>query len=173
VNRVETRLAYIGIGSNLDDPERQVRAALEALRRLPRSTFAGASRLYRTAPWGRADQPWFVNAAAAISTVLSPRELLEALLAIERAQGRTRDGERWGPRAIDLDILVYGDLAIDEPGLRIPHPHLRERAFVLLPLADLDPALEIPGQGRVDALATRVDATGCTLLLEPARAGGE
>jgi 2-amino-4-hydroxy-6-hydroxymethyldihydropteridine diphosphokinase len=164
VKRVEERLAYIGIGSNLDDPEGQVRAAIEALKRLPRSAFVAASRLYRTAPWGNADQPAFVNAAAAISTRLPTRELLDALLAIERAHGRVRDGERWGPRALDLDILVHGALCIDEPGLHVPHPHLAERAFVLLPLADLDPDLEIPGQGRVRALVERVDATGCSVL---------
>jgi 2-amino-4-hydroxy-6-hydroxymethyldihydropteridine diphosphokinase len=158
---VNRRLAYIGIGSNLDDPARQVRAAIDALKRLPRSTFVGASRLYRTAPWGNADQPSFVNAAAVISTALPPRELLDALLAIERAQGRVRDGARWGPRVIDLDILVYGDARIDEPGLRVPHPHLAGRPFALLPLADLDPGLEIPGLGPVRALVERADATGC------------
>ena len=158
---MDERLAYIGIGSNLDDPEKQVRAAIDALMRLPRATFVRASRLYRTAPWGKADQPPFVNAAAAVSTRLVPRELLEALLAIERAHGRMRDGERWGPRVIDLDILVYGDARIDEPGLHVPHPRLAERAFALLPLADLDPDLEIPGLGPVLALAERVDATDC------------
>lgn len=161
---VDERLAYVGIGSNLDDPERQVRAAIDALAHLPRSRFVRASRLYRTEPWGNADQPAFVNAAAAVATALAPRELLDALLAIERAQGRVRDGERWGPRVIDLDILVYGDAPIDEPGLHVPHPHLAERAFALLPLANLDPALEIPGQGRVGALVARVDATGCIAL---------
>lgn len=161
---MDARLAYIGIGSNLDDPEKQVRAAIDALKRLPRSTFVRASRLYRTAPWGKADQPAFVNAAVALTTLLSPRELLDALLAIERARGRERDGERWGPRVIDLDILVYGDMRIDEAGLRVPHPHLAERAFVLLPLADLDPDLEIPGQGRVRTLLERIDATGCIAL---------
>ena len=161
---MDGRLAYIGIGSNLDDPERQVRAAIDALTRLPRSAFVGASRLYRTAPWGKADQPPFVNAAVVVSTTLSPRELLDALLAIERAHGRVRDGERWGPRVIDLDILVYGDARIDEPGLRVPHPHLAERPFVLLPLADLDPGLEIAGLGPVRALVERIDATGCTAL---------
>lgn len=164
MNRVDERLAYVGIGSNLDDPERQVRAAIDALTRLPRTRFVRASRLYRTAPWGNAAQPAFVNAAAVVSTTLAPRELLEALLAIERAQGRVRDGARWGPRVIDLDILVYGDARIDEPGLHVPHPHLGERAFVLLPLADLDADLEIPGQGRVGALVGHVDATGCTAL---------
>jgi len=164
VNRVETRLAYIGIGSNLDDPERQVRAAIDALMHLPGTTFVRASRLYRTAPWGKADQPAFVNAAVAVSTEMAPRELLAALLAIERAHGRERDGERWGPRVIDLDILVFGDASIDEPGLHVPHPHIAERAFVLLPLAELDPGLEIPGQGHVRALLERVDATGCRVL---------
>jgi 2-amino-4-hydroxy-6-hydroxymethyldihydropteridine diphosphokinase len=161
---MDLRLAYIGIGSNLGDPERQVRVAIDALRRLPRTAFGRASRLYRTAPWGRAGQPAFVNAAVAVSTALSPRELLDALLAIERAQGRLRDGERWGPRVIDLDILVYGDSSIDEPGLHVPHPRLAERAFALLPLADLAPDLEIPGLGSVRALVERIDATGCTAL---------
>jgi 2-amino-4-hydroxy-6-hydroxymethyldihydropteridine diphosphokinase len=164
VNRVDEHLAYIGIGSNLDNPESQVRAALDALAHLPRSTFQRASRLFRTAPWGKPDQPAFVNAAAAVSTQLSPRELLDALLAIERARGRERDGTRWGPRLIDLDILLYGDARIDETGLHVPHPHLAERAFALLPLADLDPDLEVPGQGRVGALLERVDATDCIAL---------
>ena len=164
MNRVDERLAYIGIGSNLDDPERQVRAAIDALMRLPRTRFGRASRLYRTAPWGNADQPAFVNAAAALWTALPPRELLDALLAIERTRGRERAGERWGPRVIDLDILVYGDARIDEPGLHVPHPHSGERAFVLLPLADLDPELEIPGLGPVRALLEHVDATGCSVL---------
>jgi 2-amino-4-hydroxy-6-hydroxymethyldihydropteridine diphosphokinase len=164
VNRVDERLAYIGIGSNLDDPERQVRAAIDALMRLPRTRFGRASRLYRTAPWGNPDQPAFVNAAAVLSTTLPPRELLDALLAIERTRGRERAGERWGPRVIDLDILVYGDARIDEPGLHVPHPHSGERAFVLLPLADLDPELEIPGLGPVRALLEHVDATGCSVL---------
>ena len=164
MSRVDERLAYIGIGSNLDDPAQQVRAAIDALARLPLSTFRRASRLYRTAPWGRADQPAFVNAAAAISTQLPPRALLDALLAIERERGRERDGTRWGPRTIDLDLLLYGDLCIDEAGLHVPHPHLGERAFVLLPLAELDPELEVPGQGRIRALLDRVDATGCIAL---------
>jgi 2-amino-4-hydroxy-6-hydroxymethyldihydropteridine diphosphokinase len=164
VNRVHERLAYIGIGSNLDDPERQVRAAIDALMHVPRTAFVRASRLYRTAPWGKTDQPAFVNAAVAVSTALPPRELLDALLAIERAHGRERDGERWGPRVIDLDILVFGDARIDEPGLRVPHPHLAGRAFVLLPLADLDPDLEIPGFGPVRTLLERVDATDCSAL---------
>lgn len=164
MNRVDESVAYIGLGSNLDEPEHQVANAIDALRRLPRSRLLAVSRLFRTPPWGRAEQPAFINAVAELATRLSPRDLLDALLAVERERGRHRDGTRWGPRVIDLDILLYGDISIDEDGLRIPHPHIAERAFVLLPLADLDPGLEIPGQGRVWALVQRIDTTGCTLL---------
>lgn len=163
---MDERVAYIGIGSNLDDPERQVQNAIEALTRLPLSRLLRVSRLFRTPPWGRAEQPAFVNAVAALATRLPPRELLDALLAIERERGRHRDGARWGPRVIDLDILLYGDLILDEDGLRIPHPHIGERAFVLLPLADLDAALRIPGQGRVQELLDRVDTHGCVPVPE-------
>jgi 2-amino-4-hydroxy-6-hydroxymethyldihydropteridine diphosphokinase len=157
---VDPVAAYVGIGSNLDDPERQVRRAIEALASIPDTRLVRASRLFRTAPWGRADQPAFVNAAAELATALAPAALLEALLAIERAHGRHRDGTRWGPRTLDLDVLLYGDAVVDEPGLAIPHPHLAERAFVLLPLADLDPALRVPGRGRISELLRNVDAKG-------------
>jgi 2-amino-4-hydroxy-6-hydroxymethyldihydropteridine diphosphokinase len=157
-------VAFVGLGSNLDEPERQIRTALDAMSRLPQTRLARASRLYRTPPWGGIAQPGFFNAAAELSTRLAPRELLDALLAIERAQGRYRDGTRWGPRTIDLDILLFGDRRIDEVDLCIPHPHIAERAFVLLPLADLDPDLEVPGTGRVGELLRRVDTSGCTPL---------
>ncbi|HVV95748.1 MAG TPA: 2-amino-4-hydroxy-6-hydroxymethyldihydropteridine diphosphokinase [Rhodanobacteraceae bacterium] len=157
-------VAYVGIGSNLDDPERQVSSAIDALASLPRTRRLRASRRFRTAPWGLIDQPAFVNAAVEIATRLAPRDLLDALLSIERKQGRERDGSRWGPRVIDLDILLYGDRCIDEPGLTIPHPRLRERAFALLPLADLDAGLVVPGQGRVVELLERVDTSGCAPL---------
>jgi 2-amino-4-hydroxy-6-hydroxymethyldihydropteridine diphosphokinase len=160
VSREDAIAAYVGIGSNLGDPEAQVRGAIEALASVPQTRFVRASRLFRTAPWGRADQPAFVNAAAEIATALAPRALLDALLTIERAHGRHRDGTRWGPRTLDLDVLLYGDGVIDEPGLAIPHPHLAERAFVLLPLADLDPALQVPGRGRISELLRDVDASG-------------
>jgi 2-amino-4-hydroxy-6-hydroxymethyldihydropteridine diphosphokinase len=160
VSREDAIAAYVGIGSNLGDPEAQVRGAIEALASMPQTRFVRASRLFRTAPWGRADQPAFVNAAAEIATALAPRALLDALLTIERAHGRHRDGTRWGPRTLDLDVLLYGDGVIDEPGLAIPHPHLAERAFVLLPLADLDPALQVPGRGRISELLRDVDASG-------------
>jgi 2-amino-4-hydroxy-6-hydroxymethyldihydropteridine diphosphokinase len=164
VSDVDSVAAYVGIGSNLDDPERQVRRAIEALASIPQTRFVRASRLFRTAPWGRTDQPAFVNAAAEIATTLEPRELLDALLEIERAQGRHRDGTRWGPRTLDLDILLYGDRMIDEPGLAIPHPHLAERAFVLLPLVDLDAALQVPGRGRISELLRAVDTNGVSPL---------
>lgn len=155
------RIACIGLGSNLDEPESQVRAGIEDLARLPHTRVVRTSRLFRSAPWGGVRQPDFVNAAVEVATRLDPRALLDALLAVERAHGRVRDGTRWGPRVLDLDLLLYGDLVVDEAGLRIPHPHLAERAFVLLPLADINPGLEIPGQGRVRDLLARIDASGC------------
>jgi 2-amino-4-hydroxy-6-hydroxymethyldihydropteridine diphosphokinase len=159
--------AYVGLGSNLADPRAQVERALRALAQLPRTTLVRCSRLYRSAPWGRADQPEFVNAVAELRTELSARELLEALLAIERRAGRERDATRWGPRVLDLDILVYGDRVIDETGLHVPHPHLAERAFVLAPLAEIAPDLIVPERGRVAALLARIDASGCTPLEIP------
>jgi len=155
---------YVGLGSNLADPRAQVERASRALAALPQTRLVQRSRLYRSAPWGRADQPEFVNAVVALQTELTPRELLEALLKIERAAGRARDATRWGPRVLDLDILLFGDRLIDEPGLHVPHPHLHERAFVLLPLAEIAPDLIVPGHGRVDDLARRIDASACRPL---------
>lgn len=156
--------AYVALGSNLDDPRAQVLRGCDALSRLPDSQLLARSRLYRSAPWGVAEQPEFVNAAAEIETTLAPRELLDALLGIERAAGRDRSGARWGPRVLDLDLLLYGDCECNEPGLTLPHPHLHERAFVLLPLSDLAPDLEVPGRGRVDELLARIEIAGCELL---------
>ena len=158
--------AYIGLGSNLADPRAQVTSALRALDALPRSRLLRHSRLYRSAPWGQREQPEFVNAVALLETALAPRELLDALLSIERGAGRARDGTRWGPRVLDLDILLYGERVLDESGLRVPHPHLGERAFVLLPLAEIAPHAQVPGLGRVDTLLARIDAGGC-VVLEP------
>jgi len=157
-------LAYIGLGSNLNGPRAQIERALLAFDELPETRLLRRSRLYRSLPWGRTDQPEFVNAAAVIGTRLTPRGLLDGLLSIERAAGRERGGERWGPRVLDLDVLVYADRAIDEPGLHVPHPHLCERAFVLLPLAEIAPDLEVPGCGRVDALLAKIGTAGCTAL---------
>ncbi len=119
------------------------------------------SGLYRSKPWGVVEQPAFVNAVAEVETTLPPRTLLEALLAIEQSQGRSRKGERWGPRVIDLDLLCYGTIEIDEPGLRLPHPHIAARAFVLVPLAEIAADLVIPGVGVAWSLLAQVDARDC------------
>jgi 2-amino-4-hydroxy-6-hydroxymethyldihydropteridine diphosphokinase len=131
--------AYVSLGANLGDPEMTLKRAFEALREL--GTLVKRSGLYRTQPWGNADQPEFVNAVALLETTRTARELLHALQSVETALGR-RPRERWGPRELDLDILTFDDAAIDEPGLHVPHPHMRERAFVLVPLAEIDPAYE-------------------------------
>ena len=129
--------AYIGIGSNLDDPARQVRSAIDALRAV--GDVSAVSSLYRTAPWGKTDQPEFVNAVVALDTKLKPRPLLHALKWLEGELGRAEEGERWGPRRIDFDILTFGDEEIDDGDLVIPHPRLAERAFALVPLAEIAP----------------------------------
>lgn len=145
--------AWIGLGGNVGDPAATLRAALLDLAALPQTQLLRASRLYRTPAWGMVEQPDFVNAVALLETTLGARDLLEAMLGIERAFGRER-GERWGPRVIDLDLLLHGDAVLDEPGLRVPHPHLHQRAFVLVPLLEIEPDAFIPGQGPAhDALA--------------------
>lgn len=161
--------ACVGLGSNLDGPERRIHEAFAVIRRLPDIRVLRRSRLYRTAPWGVAAQPPFVNAVVEVETSLAPHALLDALLSVERSQGRRRDGVRWGPRTIDLDLLTYGDRRIDEPGLTVPHPYLAERAFVLVPLADIDPDRVIPGVGIVRDLLARVDAGACEVIDETDR----
>ncbi len=118
---------------------------------------AARSSFRETDPVGVVDQPLFLNGAAALDTELSPRELLEALLSIERRLGRVRGGTRWGPRTIDLDLLLYGDEVVDEPGVRVPHPRLHERRFALEPLTELNPELVVPGAGRVSDLLAALD----------------
>lgn len=152
--------AYIAVGSNLDDPSTQVQRGLDALAGLPRSRRMARSRLYRSAPLGRQDQPEFVNAAAAILTQLSARELLVALKQLEIALGRQPPVERWGPRRIDFDLIVYGAEVIDEADLVIPHPGAPVRNFVLYPLLDIAPELLVPGHGCVRVLAARVGPGG-------------
>lgn len=154
--------ACIGLGGNVGDAAGTLRAAFDALDALPRTQLLRASRLYRTPAWGLRGQPDFINAAALLETSLSPRELLHALLDVERGFGRDRgqEAQRWGPRRLDLDLLLYGDARIDEPGLVVPHPRMHLRAFVLVPLAEVAPEAEVPGQGRVDALLAAVDASG-------------
>ncbi|WP_296809853.1 2-amino-4-hydroxy-6-hydroxymethyldihydropteridine diphosphokinase [Thiocapsa sp.] len=152
---------WIGLGSNLQEPERQVRAAIGELAALPESHLQAASRLYRTAPVGPPGQPDYINAVACLETRLAPRALLAELHRIELAHGRRRDGTRWGPRILDLDILVYGDARFDEPGLTIPHPEMARRAFVLVPLADVAPPdLAVPGVGILAELLERCERDG-------------
>ena len=151
--------AAVGLGANLGDAAASVRAAVQALATLPRTQLIAASRLYRSAAWGVTAQPDFVNAVAVIETGLAPRELLDALLAIERRFGRTRvAGERWGPRTLDLDLLLFGEETIDAPGLQVPHPRLHERAFALLPLLEAWPGADIPGIGPVASCAAAMAA---------------
>jgi 2-amino-4-hydroxy-6-hydroxymethyldihydropteridine diphosphokinase len=147
------RDVYVGLGSNLGSRHATIAAALARLDAVDGIEVVAVSTLRETDPVGYLDQPRFLNGAARLTTSLGPRPLLERLLRIETELGRTRGrGPRFGPRTIDLDLLLYGDELIDEPGLRIPHPRLHERRFALEPLAELDPALEIPGRGPVEAL---------------------
>lgn len=158
-------LAAIGLGANLGDAVATLVDAIAALDRLPLTRLLRASRLYRTPAWGRTDQPDFINAVALVDTELEARALLDALLDIERGFGRVRiEGERWGPRVLDLDLLLFGDALIDAPGLRVPHPHLHERAFALLPLAEIAPQLVIPGIGNVAAVSAGMAAEGIEAL---------
>lgn len=162
-----TVAAFIGLGSNLDRPAAQLRAALERLGRLPRSELEAVSGFYGNPPMGPQDQPDYVNAVARLRTALSPRALLEACQGIERDQGRVRGADRWGPRTIDLDVLLYGEAIVEEPGLHVPHPGIAERPFVLLPLAELAPDLRVPGAGDVARLLEAVDTSALERLPEP------
>jgi 2-amino-4-hydroxy-6-hydroxymethyldihydropteridine diphosphokinase len=146
-------LSYVGLGSNVGRSRRTIASALDLLRKEDGVEVGRVSSLRETEPLGYVEQPPFVNGAVEIVTTVRPRALLDRLLAIERRLGRVRgQGPRFGPRVIDLDLLLYGDDRIEEPGLTIPHPRLAERPFVLEPLAELDPTLEIPGLGSVRAL---------------------
>jgi 2-amino-4-hydroxy-6-hydroxymethyldihydropteridine diphosphokinase len=156
-------LAYIALGSNLDDPQQQVLDAMDKLANLPDTRMLQRSWLYRTPPWGVLEQPPFVNAAVQVDTALSPYTLLDALLDIERRAGRVR-AERNGPRTLDLDLLHVEGVQLDDARLTLPHPRMAERAFVLLPLNDLAPALQLPGQGVVAELLARLDLAGCERL---------
>jgi 2-amino-4-hydroxy-6-hydroxymethyldihydropteridine diphosphokinase len=162
-----TEIAYVALGSNLREPQRQLRDAFAALGRLPQTRLLACSSLYRSAPVGYADQPDFVNAVAALCTGLAPRALLEALLALERTQGRVRSFQN-APRTLDLDIVLHGDQVIHEAGLTIPHPRMHERAFVLVPLAQIAPDAVVPGHGAVRDLLRQVDVASVTRLREVA-----
>lgn len=148
--------AYVALGSNLGDREAILRAAVDALDAEDGIEVVAVSSLRDTEPVGVGDQPRFLNGAVALDTTLAPRELLERLLEVEQRFGRVRVPGEHGPRTLDLDLLLYGDERIDEPGLVVPHPRLHERRFVLEPLADLDPELDVPGRGRVGELTAGV-----------------
>ena len=155
---------YVAIGSNLNEPSDQVRKAFDALASLAKTRLISRSRLYRSAPLGPKDQPEFVNAAAGLLTQLSARELLVQLKDLERKLGRDVPVLRWGPRLIDLDLLVYGTERINETDLTVPHPGVPVRNFVLYPLQDIAAELNIPGHGSVAQLAARVGDAGLVPL---------
>jgi 2-amino-4-hydroxy-6-hydroxymethyldihydropteridine diphosphokinase len=161
--------AYVALGANLGDAAAAVDAAIAELACLPSTRLAARSSLYRTAPVGYADQPDFINAVAALDTALAPRALLDALLALEQARGRTRDFPN-APRTLDLDVLLYGAQTVRAPGLTIPHPRMHERAFVLVPLAEIAPDVELPGHGRAGDLARRLAPGGIARLPQAGRA---
>jgi len=156
-------LAYIALGSNLGDPRQQVLDAVAALATLPDTRVLQRSHLYRTLPWGVLEQPPFINAVVQLDTALSPHGLLDALLGIEQKAGRVR-ALRNGPRTLDLDLLHVDGVQLDDARLTLPHPRMAGRAFVLLPLHDLAPSLELPGHGTVAELLARLDLAGCERL---------
>jgi len=142
---------YIGLGANLGHTEHTLRAAADAIAALPSTVLRARSSLYKTPAWGLTEQPDFLNAVVMIETDLAALDLLHALLQIELQHGRQRERkQRWGPRTLDLDILLYADEVLDLPGLRVPHPHLHERAFALIPLLEIDREIVIPGIGPAD-----------------------
>ncbi|MBW3567350.1 MAG: 2-amino-4-hydroxy-6-hydroxymethyldihydropteridine diphosphokinase [Proteobacteria bacterium] len=157
--------AFIGLGSNLDEPREQVRRGIAALDALEHSRLLRQSSLYASPPMGPQDQPDFINAVVELETRLPPERLLERLQAIESTQGRVRE-RKWGPRTLDLDLLLYGAEKISTPLLIVPHPGLPERPFVLYPLAELAPGLDIPGHGSVTALAARIPSAGTRRLAD-------
>jgi 2-amino-4-hydroxy-6-hydroxymethyldihydropteridine diphosphokinase len=156
--------AYVALGSNLDDPPAQVARAFSALEGLRGSRMVARSSLYRSRPFGPVAQPDFVNAVAGLLTTLDAATMLAELKALEQHLGRERPVVRWGPRRIDLDLLVHGTTRIDEAQIKVPHPGIAERAFVLAPLAEVSPDLEIPGVGRARTLAARIDEAGLSRM---------
>ena len=147
--------AYIGIGSNLDNPVAQVLEAVEELEMIPDTILAARSSLYSGRPMGPEEQPDYVNAVVSLDTLLSAEELHQALISIEDLQGRSRDGEKWGPRIIDLDLLLYGNSTIDTDTLTVPHPGMHERDFVIVPLEEIAGNVKIPGQGYLYSLINK------------------
>lgn len=161
----DTKIVYIGLGSNLDDPVQHLLHAFGELDELPSTRLVARSSLYRNPPMGPAGQPDYVNAAARLETGLSPDALLQAMQQLERAHDR-RATERWGPRTLDLDLLLYAQTQINNETLKVPHPGIAERNFVLYPLAELDATLEIPGAGPLGALLASSSSAGLVKLPE-------
>ena len=158
--------AYIAVGSNLADPESQANLAIETLKSLPQSKFIATSKLYSSTPMGPQNQPDYINAVVAIETELTPIELLNCTQAIEQEQGRVRKDERWGPRTLDLDIILYGNEVIDSERLTVPHYGMKEREFVLYPLAEIAPSLQLPDGTELSELLKVVDKNGLNVLQE-------
>lgn len=169
---MSTVSAYIGLGSNLEDPVKQVLMAIDLLNDLPDTQRESVSPLYQSKPLGPQDQPDYINAVARINTRLPVRTLLSALQQLERQQGRTRDGLRWGARIIDLDILLYGDLQITDKDLTIPHAGLLDRDFVLYPLNEIAPDLLIPGVGLIQAQLKQCPMSGLEIVERASEAEG-
>ena len=165
------RPAYVALGSNLSDPVSQVQAAFAALATLPESRLIARSGLWRSRPLGPQDQPEFINAAAGLLTTAEPRSLLESLQEVERRLGKVEPTVRWGPRVIDLDLLAVGALEMTEPGLKLPHPGLHQRNFVLYPLSEIAAELWVPGHARVCRLRERISPAGIERLA--ARGSGD
>lgn len=159
-------VCYIGLGSNLDGPERQIRTAFEALDKLPETNLVKHSSLYRSQPLGQKDQPEYINAVAELETSLTALILLKHLQQIESDHGRRRGSERWASRTLDLDLLMYGDEQISEQGLVVPHPEMANRNFVLRPLLELAPDIAIPGLGPAKFLLDQIGLTGLEQLSE-------
>ena len=166
---IDAATAWIGLGSNLEDPAAQVTRALGELDAIAGSYLLRASSLYASPPMGPPDQPEYVNAVAGLLTTLTPDALLDALQAIEQAHDRVR-GERWGPRTLDLDLLLYDEQCIDTPRLTVPHPGLHQRAFVLQPLAEIAPELRVPGHATVEELARQCPVDGLRRIGKPGAA---
>ena len=153
--------AFVGLGGNVGDIEETLMEALLVLDALPQTSIRAQSRFYRSPPWGNTDQADFINAVVELRTRLAARVLLDYLLEVETRFGRVRsEGDKWGPRTLDLDLLVFGEAILDQPGMHLPHPRLHERAFVLVPLAEIDATLQVPGRGRVSDLLALIDSTG-------------
>lgn len=154
---------YLALGSNLADPLHQVQAALDALASLPDTKLAATSSLYRTPPYGPPDQPDYLNAAVALDTELTPEALLDLTQRIELEQGRVRKDERWGPRTLDLDIMLFGDLTLNTPRLIVPHYDMHNRAFMLIPLLEIAPDIALPDGTRVHDLLSGLDTSAILL----------